>query len=68
VRPSVLDLRFRGDAWLVARAEGPASLCLGTFALGEVAALPVDLPTLNRLLQRARQQPPRRRPRRNPGR
>lgn len=59
VRPSLLDLRFTGDAWVVPQADGPPALFLGNYRLVHVEALPLDLPTLNQMLDRARHQRPR---------
>jgi hypothetical protein len=59
VRPSLLDLRFSGDAWLVEQTDGLAALCLGGYRLVHVQTLDVDLPTLNVLLDRARRLRPR---------
>jgi hypothetical protein len=53
VRPSLLDLRFCGDAWIVRQGDG-AALYLGGFRLVGINALPLDVPSLNRQLQRAR--------------
>lgn len=60
VRPSVLDLRFTGDPWVVARGEGGASLCLDGYQLTSLYALPFDIPSLNRTLCRLRRPPTRR--------
>lgn len=60
VRPSVLDLRFTGDPWVVARADGGASLCLDGYQLTSLSALPFDLPSLNRTLCHLRRPPARR--------
>lgn len=60
VRPSVLDLRFTGDPWVVARADGGASLCLDGYQLTNLSALPFDLPSLNRTLCHLRRPPGRR--------
>jgi hypothetical protein len=52
-RPALIDLRFKGDAWVVAR--GPlAAVCLGDFALSLVPAGPFDLHTLNHLFAQVR--------------
>ena len=52
-RPSLIDLRFKGDAWVVGRGH-VASVCLGDYPLGHVAASPFDLPTFNRVLEQVR--------------
>jgi hypothetical protein len=59
VRPSLLDLRFSGDAWVVPQPDGTPALFLGGYRLVPVVALPLDLPTLNQMLDRARHQRPR---------
>ncbi|MFO0844035.1 MAG: hypothetical protein U0797_16815 [Gemmataceae bacterium] len=52
-RPALIDLRFKGDAWVV--AQGPlAVVCLGDFALSLVPAGPFDLQTLNHLFAQVR--------------
>jgi hypothetical protein len=59
VRPSLLDLRFTGDPWVVGRGDCGASLYLDGYQLATLAALPFDLPSFNRTLcqlrRRARQ-------------
>jgi hypothetical protein len=62
VRPSLLDLRFTGDPWLVDEQDGTYSLCLDDYCLASIAALGFDLPLLNRTLlalrlSRSRRQP-----------
>lgn len=60
VRPSVLDLRFTGDPWVVSRGDSGASLCLDGYQLTNLSALPFDLPSLNRTLCHLRRPPARR--------
>ena len=60
LRPTVLDLRFRGDPWILRLQDGSLSLCLGNFHLGPVHGSPLDLPSLNQLLDRVRHQVTRR--------
>jgi hypothetical protein len=48
-RPSLLDLRFKGDPWLVDRRDGTGALCLGDYSLLHIRALALDLPSLNRI-------------------
>ena len=55
VRPSLLDLRFNGDPWVSAHADGEVALCLGDYRLVRLAALPFDVPCLNRALLQLRQ-------------
>jgi hypothetical protein len=50
VRPSLLDLRFTGDPWIVAGDDGAAALCLDDYRLATLSALRLDLPSLNRTL------------------
>jgi hypothetical protein len=61
VRPSLLDRRFSGDAWIVGAGPGMLVLCLGAFPLAHIHGSPLDVPALNQLLERARTRPPRRR-------
>jgi hypothetical protein len=60
IRPSLLDQRFAGDAWIVDPGEGLFSLCLGTYPLAQIQGLSLDLPALNQLLHHARSRRPRR--------
>jgi hypothetical protein len=59
VRPSVLDLRFCGDPWIVAGEDGQFALCLGDYSLASINSLALDLPALNGLLDRVRHRRPR---------
>jgi hypothetical protein len=52
-RPSLIDLRFKGDPWVVQR-EKHASVCLGDFPMGQVNVSPLDVPSLNRAFQQVR--------------
>src|SRR5262245_66266311 len=52
-RPSLIDLRFKGDPWVVQR-EKQASVLLGDFAMGQVNVSPLDIPSLNRFLMQVR--------------
>jgi hypothetical protein len=52
-RPSLIDLRFKGDAWVVAD-DCQAAVCLGDFPLGQVPVSPLDVPSLNRFLSQVR--------------
>jgi hypothetical protein len=54
VRPSLIDLRFTGDPWVVDHEDGTASLRLDNYPLVEFGALPLDLPSLNRTLLQLR--------------
>jgi hypothetical protein len=61
VRPSVLDLRFCGDPWIVAGRDGRFALYLGDYSLVRIDGSNLDLPGLNTLLDRLRHRRPRRR-------
>jgi hypothetical protein len=54
VRPSLLDLRFTGDPWIVARSDGILKLCLGDYCLSGIHGMSLDLPSLNRMLDNMR--------------
>lgn len=54
VRPSLLDLRFTGDPWVVDHKDGSASLRLDDYRLARIQTLPFDLPSLNQLLLQLR--------------
>jgi hypothetical protein len=62
VRPSLLDLRFTGDPWIVDHQDGTASLCLEDYRLARIDVLCVDVPSFYQLLTRLRQFQSRRRP------
>jgi hypothetical protein len=52
-RPSLVDLRFNGDPWVM--AEGSlAAVRLGDYLLVQVAACPLDLPSLASTLMQVR--------------
>ncbi len=55
VRPSLLDLRFRGDPWVVDHQDGTASVHLDNYRLGRIQTTPFDLPSLNQLWLQLRQ-------------
>lgn len=61
VRPSLLDLRFTGDPWVVDHQDGTASVRLDNYRLARIQATPFDVPSLNHLLQQLRQWQMRRR-------
>jgi hypothetical protein len=52
-RPSLIDLRFKGDPWVVDNGA-TASVCLGDYPMTQIAASPFDVPTLNRALAQVR--------------
>ena len=60
-RPTALDMRFAGDAWIFDRCDGSLSLCVGNYSLAHISGLPFDLPSLNHRLERLRQRGLRRR-------
>ncbi len=55
VRPSLLDLRFNGDAWVSEDGHGDVALCLGGYRLVRLDVLPFDVPCLNRTLLQLRE-------------
>jgi hypothetical protein len=59
VRPSLLDLRFSGDAWIVAGSDGRAAICLGDYCVSNVNVVSLDLPSLNHLFDMMRHRRPR---------
>ena len=61
VRPSLLDVRFTGDAWVVDHRDGTASVRLDNYRLARIHTLPFDLPSLNHLWMQLRQWQMRRR-------
>ena len=54
VRPSLLDVRFTGDPWVVDHEDGTASVRLDNYRLARIQAMPFDLPSLNQLLLQLR--------------
>jgi hypothetical protein len=61
IRPSLLDVRFSGDPWVVAHEDGSASVQLDDYGLARIQTLPFDVPSLNHLLLQLRQWQMRRR-------
>ncbi len=53
-RPSMLDPRLRGDAWILGNHDGSCALCFDGWEMASVGGLSLDLPSLNTLLQRLR--------------
>jgi hypothetical protein len=53
VRPAMLDLRFKGEADVLATPDG-ACLCLGRYELTRLNCTPLDVPSLSRLFQELR--------------
>ncbi|HZV07421.1 MAG TPA: hypothetical protein VE999_20220 [Gemmataceae bacterium] len=54
VRPSLLDVRFTGDPWVVDHEDGTASVRLDNYRLARIQTMPFDLPSLNQLLLQLR--------------
>jgi hypothetical protein len=54
VRPSLLDVRFTGDPWVVDHEDGTASVRLDNYRLARIHTMPFDLPSLNQLLLQLR--------------
>jgi hypothetical protein len=61
VRPSLLDPKLRGDCWLVSRSPEVYGLCVDNRPLLYLSASPVDVSSLNMLVDRLRHRYPRRR-------
>jgi hypothetical protein len=61
VRPSLLDLRFTGDPWVVDHEDGTSSVRLDNYRIARIQTVPFDLPSLNQLLLQLRQWQTRRR-------
>lgn len=61
VRPSLLDLRFTGDPWVVDHEDGTASVRLDDYRLAGIQTVSFDVPSLNQLLIQLRQSQTRRR-------
>jgi hypothetical protein len=61
IRPSLLDLRFTGDAWVMEDEDGAAAVCLDNYRLAHIPSLPFDVPSLNRQFLELRQGQMRRR-------
>jgi hypothetical protein len=59
VRPSLLDLRFCGDAWIEGGEDGTLELYLGDYCLTRLEGSALDLPALNRLFDAMRHRRPR---------
>jgi hypothetical protein len=50
IRPSLLDPRFTGDAWIADQGGGVLALQLGDYCLTQFRGLPIDVPSLNQRL------------------
>jgi hypothetical protein len=62
LRPSLLDRRFQGDAWIVDQGNGWLALQLGDYTLTQFLGLSLDLPSLNRRLDQVWNRRPRHAP------
>jgi hypothetical protein len=60
VRPSIVDLRLRGDPSVVALADGTLALCFDQCCLVGLAGSSLDVPSLNQWLDRLRRPSTRR--------
>ncbi|HLN31514.1 MAG TPA: hypothetical protein VK395_27480 [Gemmataceae bacterium] len=60
VRPSLVDWRFNGDAWIENGGNGQLALCLGDYEMTHIVGLALDLPSLNQILQNIWNKRPRR--------
>ena len=60
LRPSLLDWRFKGDAWIVDLGHGMLAVSLGEYELARINGSTLDLPSLNRLLGHLWNRRPRR--------
>jgi hypothetical protein len=61
VRPSLIDWRFTGDAWILDQGDGVLALRLGDYNLSRIAGWPFDVPSLNQVLNHVWNRRPRRR-------
>lgn len=61
VRPSLLDMRFTGDAWIVDGRDGTLGLFLGDYRLASIAGVALDVPSLNQQFEMMRHRRARRR-------
>ena len=60
VRPSILDLRLRGDPSVVSLSDGTLALYFDQCCLVGLAGSNLDVPSLNQWLERLRRLPRRR--------
>ncbi len=61
VRPSLMEFRLTGDAWIVVQEADCLSLRFNDWQLAVLAGAVIDVPSLNRWLERLRSRPVRRR-------
>jgi len=59
IRPSLLDRRLCGDCWIVARSGELYGLCFDNRPLVYLSASPMDVSSLNMLVDRLRHRFPR---------
>jgi len=59
VRPSLLDLRFCGDACILSRPDGRVAIFIGDYCLTSLEAGTVDLPSLSAMFDSMRHRRPR---------
>lgn len=64
VRPSLMDLRLRGDYTVTTLPSGSLGICFADHILATLAATPFDLVSLGQRLSQLRHRYPRRRIRR----
>jgi hypothetical protein len=50
----LLDLRFKGDPWVVDNRDGSAAVCLGDYRLASLSISPLEVAALNRVLAQLR--------------
>jgi hypothetical protein len=61
VQASPFDLRLHGDPWILDRGNGTLAICIGDRPLAQIAALALDVPSLNQRFDVVRHRRPRRR-------
>jgi hypothetical protein len=49
-RPTILDRRLRGDAWVIQNDADTSGVYFGNYCLSSIPSVSFDLPTFNRLL------------------
>ena len=59
-RPSLLDRRFTADTCIIDQGDGELILSLGDYKLARITGLSFDLASLNQILGRIWNRPPRR--------
>jgi hypothetical protein len=61
IRPSLLEMRLTGDPWILPQGDECLSLRFNDWQLAAIGGAAVDVISLNRLLERLRSRPARRR-------